>query len=230
MNKWKIPYHLVMIRDCYKDTLRKILGKTDLKGKRIVEVGCGAGRITQTYMDAPSLIVGVEPEFEAVCQGTKNVPNAIFICGSGMNLPFPPGCFDVILFSLSLHHHPDSLAALTEAGRVLAHTGLILILEPTIESEIQRFCKPFEDEDHKLIAVEDTLARNPFDTISKEVFTTHWEFNDFADAANYAFTYFNHPPDEDKRKALQDFLGPKAQNAPIRMTDTLCLTSLRLPR
>jgi hypothetical protein len=107
---------------------------------------------------------------------------------------------------------------------------LILILEPTIESEIQRFCKPFEDEDHKLIAVEETLARNPFDTISREVFNTHWEFTDFADAADYAFTYYGHPPDEDKRKALRDFLGRKAQNTPIRMTDTLRLTSLRLPR
>lgn len=219
-----------MIRDCYKDTLRRILDHTDLKGKRVLEIGCGPGRITQMFIDAPHLIVGVEPEFEAVRQGTKNVPDAIFICGSGMNLPFQSDSFDVILFSLSLHHHPDSLAALTEAGRVMAHTGLILILEPTIDSEIQRFCKPFEDEDHKLIAVEETLARNPFDTISREVFTTHWEFTDFADAANYAFTYYDHPPDEDKRKALQDFLGPKAQNGPIRMTDTLRLTSLRLPR
>lgn len=215
-----------MIIDCHMDTLKRIQGQVDLKEKRILEVGCGAGRVTRMYAEEPSVVVGVEPDFDAACAGAKAVPGAFFICGSGMHLPFTSGSFDMVLFTLSLHHHPDTLAALAEARRILTDDGKVLVLEPTPESEIQQFCKAFEDEDHRLMAVEDALPRCPLDTTAKETFSTHWEFTDFADAADYAFTYYRHPPDADKREALRDFLGPKAHDAPIRMTDTLRLTSL----
>jgi len=219
-----------MIRDCHWDTRKKILEHSDLKGKRVLEIGCGAGRISQMYANDVRQIVGIEPEFEKVCSAAHTISSASFICGSGMNLPFSSDNFDVVLFTLSLHHHPDSLAALAEAQRVMAHDGLIIIIEPTTESEIQKFCKVFEDEDHRLIAVEKALLQCPLQRTSKEVFATHWEFANFADAANYAFTYYNHPPDVEKRKYLQDFLGPKAHDTPIRMTDTLQLTCLKLHR
>lgn len=223
-------YYYTMVRDSYKDICRKIREHADLSGKRILEVGCGSGNITQMYMNDPQLIVGIEPDSDAVRNGAKTVPNASFVCGSGMSLPFASDSFDVVLFTLSLHHHWDSLAALAEARRVLTGDGLILVIEPTPESEIQKFCKPFEDEDHKLIAVENALTRCPLETVSKETFQTHWEFTDFADATNHTFTYYNHPPDEDKRNALLNLLGPKAHEAPIRMLDTLRLTTLRPPR
>ncbi|WP_243545148.1 class I SAM-dependent methyltransferase [Pseudodesulfovibrio tunisiensis] len=218
-----------MIRDCHNDIRRNLFNRSDFKGKRILEIGCGAGAVTRSYVDNARFAVGIEPDFDAICKGAETVPDAFFICGSGMNLPLASGCFDIVLFTLSLHHHPDCLAALVEARRTMTRDGLILVLEPAMESEIQRFCGIFENEDHRLMAVEDALARCPLETISREVFTTHWMFTNFADAANYAFTYYNHPPDEDKRKSLRDFLGPKAHDAPIMMTDTLRLTCLRLP-
>lgn len=175
-------------------------------------------------------VVGIEPEFDAVQTATHNIPHASFLCGSGMNLPFVDDSFDVVLFTLSLHHHADHLGALAEAQRVTGSTGSVLALEPTPESEVQQFCKPFEDEDHRLIAAENALSRCPLETVSKETFTTQWMFEDFEDAAEYAFTYYDHPPDTDKREALRTFLESKAADAPVWMTDTLCLTCLRSRR
>lgn len=216
-----------MIRDCHWDTRKRLLAHAALKGRRILEVGCGTGRVSRMYADEARLTVGIEPELQAVCRAAREVPDVSFTCGSGMHLPFADGSFDVVLFTLSLHHHPDCLAALDEARRVIANDGAVLVLEPTPESEIQRFCKPFEDEDHKLIAVEESLKRCSLEIASKEAFDTCWEFSDFEDAADYPFAHYNHPPDEEKREALRRFLGPKGLNTPIEMTDTLRLTCLR---
>ena len=144
-------------------------------------------------------------------------------------MPFYAENFDIVLFTLSLHHHPDCLVALSEARRVVCSGGLVLVLEPTPESQIQRFCQAFEDEDHRLVTVEKALPQSNLKIISKERFNTCWEFTDLENAVNYAFTNYNHPPDMEKRKALEDFLSQQAQTVPIHMTDTLQLTCLSRP-
>lgn len=226
----RILYPLPMIRDRRNETRKRIFAHADPAGKRILEIGCGEGRVTRTYADEARFAVGLEPDYPPVQKATSAVPEATFICGSGMDIPFAPSCFDVVLYTLSLHHHPNCLDALAQARRVIKRDGLILVIEPTVESEIQRLCKVFEDEDHRLMAVENSLPRTPLEIISRETFSTHWEFADFDDAAHYAFTYYDHPPDVKKRTALKAFLGPKVNEAPLIMTDTLRLTSLRPPR
>lgn len=144
-------------------------------------------------------------------------------------MELPIGCheFDIVLFTLSLHHHPNVPVALKEAKRVLKPNGYVLVIEPTPESEIQRLCKPFEDEDDKLLAVEQALPRCCLEIISQKTFQTQWVFDDYEDVVNYPFAYYQHPHDEDKRSALLAFLGSKVQTKPIHMTDTLRLTCLR---
>lgn len=216
-----------MKRDCFNETRQAVLRHAPLNGKRILEVGCGPGRVTRMLSDDAGLIIGIEPEFGALREAKDCLPDIPFLCGSGMDLPFSSGSFDAVLFTLSLHHHPDCSAALSEARRVVTPGGMVLVLEPTVESEIQRFCTVFENENHRLREVEAALPGECLNTLSVETFSTAWEFTDFEDAANYAFTYYDHPPDEAKRQALRNFLGTKATDAPIRMTDTLRLNCLR---
>ena len=216
-----------MIQDQHGYTLEKLLSHADLNGKIVLEIGCGSGRITQLYANSAQFVVGIEPEMADVSEAARTIPNASFLCGSGMNMPFPSESFDIILFTLSLHHHPHCLDALSEARRIVSSSGQVLVLEPTPESQIQRFCNIFVNEDHRLAAVEKALPRCDLEITSRECFTTYWEFSDFEDAANYAFTYYNHPPDKQKRQALENFLGTQAHDAPLTMTDTLRLTCLR---
>ncbi len=218
-----------MIQDQRGDTLKRLFRHADLEEKRILEIGCGSGRVTEMYAGISQFAVGIEPAHDALCKAAHKISRAAFVRGSGMLLPFQAESFDCVLFTFSLHHHPDYLAALSEAGRVIPSGGQVLVLEPTPESEIQNFCKVFEDEDHCLIAVERTLPHCDLETIARDRFSTHWEFADFEDAASHFFNYYNYPPDKDKREALKDFLGPQAHAAPIQMTDTLMLTCLRRP-
>lgn len=215
-----------MIRDRHRDTLRMLETHADFNDATILEIGCGPGRVTRMYAERAGKVVGIEPEFEAVRTAAEAVPRAAFLCGSGMSLPFPDSTFDIVLFTLSLHHHPDCLGALAEARRVVDRHGRVLVIEPTPQSEIQRLCTVFEDEDHRLDAVERTLPGHHLTIKAREQFVTHWEFTDFKDVTDYGFTYYDHPPDAEKEAALRTFLGPKANEAPIRLTDTLRLTVL----
>lgn len=216
-----------MIQDRKHETYQVMEQEAGLAGKKVLEIGCGNGRLTAMYAGDAAIVVGIEPGHGSVKQATTNVPNASFLCGSGLELPFDSNTFDVALFSLSLHHHPDYQKALDEAARVVGEDGLLLVLEPTVQSQIQRLCKVFEDEDHRLTGVREALPECGLEVVSERLFDTYWEFNDFDDVKNYAFTYYNHPPDNSKEHELECFLGSKARLTPLILSDTLCLTTLR---
>jgi ubiquinone/menaquinone biosynthesis C-methylase UbiE len=213
-----------MERDAAQETLQRLTEQVAFSGKRVLELGCGAGRITRTYAAETVMTVGVEPEADAVRSAATDIPGALFVRGSGMKLPFPPRTFDIVLFTLSLHHHPDPAAALVEAGKVLMPGGRILVLEPTPESEVQRLCNVFENEDRELATVERVLSRIRPEPLSKQTFQTRRTFKNFDDVADFGFNYYRQPPDPKKRQALRTFLGPKADSRPVEMTDTLRLT------
>lgn len=215
-----------MERDPEQKTLRMLTEQVAFSGKRVLEIGCGPGRVTRMYAAGTRLTVGVEPDTEAVRMAAANVPGARFVGASGMDLPFGPDIFDVVLFTLSLHHHPDPIFALAEARRVLKRGGRILVLEPTPESEVQRLCNVFENEDRELAAVERVLARIKPEPLSKQVFQTRWTFTDFDDVTDFGFGYYDQPDDPEKRRAMRMFLGDKADTRPVEMTDTLRLTCL----
>lgn len=216
-----------MQQDAEHATLRRLESRARFRGSRVLEVGCGNGRVTAMYAHAPRLALAVEPDEDAVRRAAGAVPGVRFLCASGMGLPVAARCFDVVLFTLSLHHHPDPDQALDEAARVLAPQGRVLVLEPAAEGEIQRFCNIFCNEDHRLERAEQALARTGLRTCSHDVFATDWLFEDFDAAARYAFDYYDHPEDPDKRAAMRAFLGPKSRLRPLPMTDTLRLTCLR---
>ena len=216
-----------MLRDRGLETRKAILSTVEMEGKRVLEIGCGNGRVTAMYARDAALVVGVEPDLSVLRGTVEALPEISFACASGMDLPFADNSFNVVLYTLSLHHHPDIAAALNEARRVASGNGFVLVLEPTVESEIQRLCKVFEDEDHRLAVVEQALPSCGMKISARRTFSTQWEFDGFDDVAEYAFTYYAHPPDMEKRRALRDFLGERSENVPLRMSDTLRLTCLR---
>ncbi|MFW5721918.1 MAG: class I SAM-dependent methyltransferase [Desulfohalobiaceae bacterium] len=209
-----------------RETRRRLVARAEFEDARVLEVGCGSGRVTAMYADMPRLIIGLEPDPGQVRAAARCVPAAHFVRASGTDLPFGRGVFEVVLFTLSLHHHPDPLTALRQAGRSLAPQGRILVLEPSPQSQIQQLCRVFEDEDDRLETVERVVHTSWLPVLSQEVFQTEWRFEDFEEVVDYAFSYYDHPADPDKRRAMRDFLGPQAEQRPLIMTDTLRLTCL----
>jgi len=114
----------------------------DLKGKKILEVGCGKGRFVRQMARAGAFVTGVEPSdallTEAVARGEGTFLNA-----GACDLPFPDGSFDAVCAIEVIEHLPDLDAALREMTRVLKPGGLLVLIDRHLWSFSQkRFLAP----------------------------------------------------------------------------------------
>jgi ubiquinone/menaquinone biosynthesis C-methylase UbiE len=87
---------------------KKILHKfTDFANKRILEVGCGEGRLTRKYAGASALTVGFDPDHEALRIAQADSPSDLrdrvhFAQASANHIPFSKETFDIAILAWSL--------------------------------------------------------------------------------------------------------------------------------
>jgi 2-polyprenyl-3-methyl-5-hydroxy-6-metoxy-1,4-benzoquinol methylase len=81
----------------------------DITGKRVLEIGCGKGRITMAIAERSSHITAIDPLAEDIQTAKQNTPaslkDKITFVASGIkdfNLPDDSAKFDIALFSWSL--------------------------------------------------------------------------------------------------------------------------------
>lgn len=110
----------------------------DLKGKNVLDVGCGPGQLTSVLANRCSALMGVDPNpqyiaratWRAGCTGRVDLQIA---CAE--DLPFPDRSYDAVFCSWVLHECEDLEAALSEVIRVLRPTGYAVIVEPVKASD-----------------------------------------------------------------------------------------------
>lgn len=78
-----------------------------LRGQRILEVGCGDGRLTLQYAPRAAAVVAIDPDRVSIGEARRaaisaGIDKAAFCVASGERLPVAGGPFDVALFSWSL--------------------------------------------------------------------------------------------------------------------------------
>lgn len=147
------------------DEIDVIAGLVSLAGCRLVDIGCGGGRVTRGLVARGAVAVGVEPD---PIQAAKNreaepVPNLAFAEAPGEALPLADDAMDVALFSYSLHHVPETkmAAALAEAIRVLKPvTGTLLVMEPMLSGTMEALYRPFHDKSPVRRAAYGAMRRN----------------------------------------------------------------------
>jgi len=97
-------------------------------GARVLEVGCGPGRLSirlarQHGLDVtgldldPAMIQRARANADRPGNGDERRPS--FLVGDVASLAFPDGSFDLVVSTLSMHHWADPTAGLAEIGRVL---------------------------------------------------------------------------------------------------------------
>jgi SAM-dependent methyltransferase len=85
-------------------------------------------------------VVAIDPDGAALQTARAQVAadNVKFVCCGGETPAFPAGSFDLVVYSLSLHHLPveSMLQRLEQAARLLVSGGKIVIIEPGREGTL----------------------------------------------------------------------------------------------
>jgi ubiquinone/menaquinone biosynthesis C-methylase UbiE len=78
----------------------------DLADRRVLEIGCGEGRLTWNYARAARQTVGIDPDLDALRVAKVDRPydlesKTVFACAMSEYLPFSKATFDLAIFAWS---------------------------------------------------------------------------------------------------------------------------------
>jgi arsenite methyltransferase len=125
---------LAQAYDCLSDSQleggkRLVVGLGVQAGDRVLDIGCGTGRLTRWIAERVGPaggIVGVDPLPERIAIARAHAPGVSFEVGRAEDLgAFSDGSFDVVCMAAVLHWVADRVRALAEVRRVLRPGGLL---------------------------------------------------------------------------------------------------------
>ncbi len=111
------------------DNLEKAIVRQLLpaSGHRIIDVGCGYGRLACCYLERFDQVVMLDGSITLLRQAQENIgERATYIAADANRLPFLPGSFDCALMIRVFHHINDSQAILSEMQRILSKGGNLI--------------------------------------------------------------------------------------------------------
>tara|TARA_B100000315_G_C14588987_1_gene594709 strand:+ start:2285 stop:2998 length:714 start_codon:yes stop_codon:yes gene_type:complete len=134
-------------RRSHADIIEELL---EPNGAKIVDVGCGTGKITRLLTEMGAVVTGIDPGERQLerARAAKSVGNETFIEGVAENLPFNDQSVDTVLYFNSFHHIPknDLAAAIKEAHRVLRTGGKLYFAEPVADGPQFEMSRLINDE------------------------------------------------------------------------------------
>lgn len=112
--------------------LAKALGEESLG--RLLDIGTGTGRMAELFAEKAEHIVALDKSLAMLRVARAKLQHLSaeqveVVQGDFTSLPFPPACFDTVLFHQVLHFAHSPAAALYEAARVTAAGGRIAIVD-----------------------------------------------------------------------------------------------------
>ena len=215
-----------MEQNSEKVTLSVLSGIIDLTGKEFLEIGCGDGRLTAWFVGLPASLKAIDPDPKKIDAAKKAIPGVTFQVGSGELLDFSDGSFDVVLFSLSLHHHEEARVALGEAWRVLRPTGVALVLEPLAQGALERICSVVQDEDEATHGVQQVIRESAFHEIKRAEVSAQWSFVDKDEVFHWVFDHYKVPFDTAMARQMDCLPGVDLETRPIVVEDLMAIQML----
>lgn len=98
-------------------------------GRRLLEVGAGAGRNTSRYMGFGQIVL-LDYSGTQIAQARQRLgdrPDLVYVVGDVYRLPFGPAVFDAATMIRTLHHMAEPALALDQVGRAMAGGGGLVL-------------------------------------------------------------------------------------------------------
>lgn len=98
---------MTLQKDAERNEAKYLHAFAAFTGRRVLEVGCGEGRMTWQYAKTAQSIIGVDPDRDALRVATVDRPvdlqsTVLFACSDSQQLPFPKETFDIAILAWSL--------------------------------------------------------------------------------------------------------------------------------
>ena len=102
-----VPAQSSTLRPRPHDELREWGGSALVRGKRVLDLGCGDGRLALGVATFARRVEGLDPDPEAIAAARRNarkagVRNVRFAAGAAQRLPYPDAAFDLVILSWTL--------------------------------------------------------------------------------------------------------------------------------
>jgi len=127
----------------------------DVRGKLVLDFGCGSGENSLLLARRGARVLGVDISASLITLAIRRLAinglprAATFIVGSAHDLPLPDESVDVV-FGIAILHHLDLAATSREVHRVLKPGGRAIFQEPVRDSRMVRAlrkCIPYQAPD-----------------------------------------------------------------------------------
>jgi 16S rRNA A1518/A1519 N6-dimethyltransferase RsmA/KsgA/DIM1 with predicted DNA glycosylase/AP lyase activity len=83
--------------------IRALAGAVSFAGRRVLEIGCGEGRLTARYAAEAAAVIAIDPDADAVAAlAAERMPNVVARALGVEELDVPPHSADVVVFAWSL--------------------------------------------------------------------------------------------------------------------------------
>ena len=216
-------------RDGSVESFERIQKIADLQDRDVLEIGCGDGRVTVHLAGIPKRLVAIDLDKRQLAIARDLTSTACFQCGSGEKLAFKSDSFDVVLFTLSLHHQ-DSATALHEAHRVVRPDGVVVILEPDPKSEFERLSSLVRDETEPLERAQEAIAECDLVLDFSDSFDAEWFFDDKRELYSYLARDCGRELDAHLVARIAGFLQERVHSRPLPIRDGTLIQRLRKPQ
>lgn len=127
--KYKIISKIAYIHPAWRENLEStVFYLSENKGKKLLEVGCGAGGTLESLTKKGWVTTGTDFDNEAVMNAKSKGLNVFY--GELIEQRFPDESFDVVVMSHVIEHVPHPVELLKECRRILKKNGTLTLLTP----------------------------------------------------------------------------------------------------
>jgi len=117
--------------------LEEVKQHTDIRGRNILDVGCGTGGISVAFAEEGGNVVGVDSGSTnllnikiASARAKEEKTDIAFICGDAQRMPFRETTFNVILCNDVIEHIAEPRELAKEVSRALKPHGILYLTAP----------------------------------------------------------------------------------------------------